>query len=128
MSWQLADSLSYLIKQINEAYPHRDKSWDGTVGDEAHAARKSDHNPNERGIVCAIDITHDPKNGPDGFALAEALRLSRDRRIHYVIWNRRIFNSTTTPSWAWRPYNGPSPHDHHVHISVFDDTEPWKIK
>lgn len=127
-SWKLAPSITTLLEQINDAYPHRDKSWDGTIGDEAHATRKSDHNPNERGIVCAVDITHDLKNGPDGHALAETLRLLHDIRISYVIWDRRIFSSTVTPVWSWRPYNGTSPHDHHVHVSVFDDTEPWTIK
>lgn len=126
--WKLAPSIAALIQQINAAYPKRDKSWDGTIGDERHQQEKSDHNPNERGIVCAVDITHDPKNGPNGDLLAEILRASHDRRIHYVIWSRKIFSSTVSPTWSWRPYNGTSPHDHHVHISVFDDSEPWRIK
>lgn len=124
--WTLAPSLSALLQQINAAYSKRSKAWDGTIGDERHQQEKSDHNPNERGIVCAADITHDPANGCDGDKLSEALRLSCDPRIAYVIFNRRIFSSTVKP-WTWRAYNGESPHDHHVHVSVFDDERGWRI-
>jgi hypothetical protein len=125
-AWQLAPSLLSLLAQINAAHPKRSKAWDGTIGDERHLHEKSDHNPNERGIVCAVDITHDPLSGCDGDKLSETLRQSRDPRIAYVIFNRRIFSSTVKP-WTWRPYNGSSPHDHHVHVSVIDDSAPWVI-
>jgi hypothetical protein len=124
--WKLAPSLLALLAQINAAHPKRSKASDGTIGDERHQHEKSDHNPNERGIVCAVDITHDPANGCDGDKLSEALRLSRDPRIAYVIFNRRIFSSTVK-AWTWRPYNGSSPHDHHVHVSVIDDSAPWSV-
>jgi hypothetical protein len=127
--WRLAGSLVTLRAQINSRWPRRDRSSDGSIGDEAHAARQSDHNPNRRGVVCAIDITHDPVNGPSGGWLAEALRGARDPRIAYVIWNRQIFSSSIKP-WQWRPYTGSNPHTKHVHISVRDDVSDdihWEL-
>ena len=43
------------------------------------------------GVVSAIDITHDPKGGFDSYAFAEWLRTKKDKRIKYVISNKRIF-------------------------------------
>lgn len=132
MKWRVAKSLLQLRDQVNARFPDRDKSWDGTIGDTAHSSRKSDHNPNEAGVVCAMDITHDPDNGVDSYKMAEQLRQGRDGRIKYVISNGRIFSSTQSP-WAWRRYSGSNPHDHHVHVSVkspakyYDDPAPWEL-
>ncbi len=133
MTWRLAKSLETLREQVNALAPHRSKDSDGSIGDEAHASRASDHNPYIRdhgiGVVRAIDITHDPGGGLDSYALAEILRKNADRRIRYIISNRKIAN----PGQAWRKYSGSNPHDHHVHISVseakslYDDTSPWTI-
>jgi hypothetical protein len=84
------------------------------------------------GVVTAIDITHDPAHGVDTYEMAETLRLNRDKRIKYVISNRRIFSSEVS-AWVWRPYHGANPHDHHVHVSVkpdkalYDNTSPWDL-
>jgi hypothetical protein len=138
MTWRLAKSLETLRSQVNEAYPKRSKSSDGSIGDAAHASRSSDHNPwvkdGKTGVVTAIDITHDPNDGFDSYAFAEMLRKNRDPRIKYVISNYRIYAGAGGPSpWTWRKYTGSNPHNHHVHISVdsnktdYDDTKPWKI-
>ena len=83
-----------------------------------------------------MDITHDPQRNCDAGALAEAIRGSRDARVKYIIWNRRIANSSPMdgqPPWAWRPYGGSNPHNHHVHISVksekalYNSTAAWTI-
>lgn len=132
MSWRLAKSLIQLRKQIDDLVPNRDKSSDGSVGNLAHQQTKSDHNPNSRGVVQAIDITHDPKGGFDSYKFADMLRLKKDPRIKYIISNSRIANPDAQ-NWKWRPYNGANPHDHHVHISVkdaptlYDSTMPWDI-
>lgn len=131
-----AKSLDALLAQVNAAYPDRDKSSDGWIGDAAHQATVSDHNPNGAGVVQAIDITHDPRHGLDSGKLAEKLLASRDPRIKYIISNRRIAASYKTGGvmpWTWRPYNGANAHDHHVHISVSDDPAkydneaPWQL-
>ena len=126
LKWTLHPSLVKLREQINAKCPNRSKASDGAIGDTAHSSRKSDHNPNEHGVVCAIDITHDPKNGFNAAVFAETLRLGQDCRLKYVIFNSRIFSSTVQP-WVWRNYKG-APHDHHVHVSVEGDALPWKIE
>lgn len=128
-SWRLAESLDTLRRQINEAYPRRNKASDGTIGDAAHAAGVSDHNPDKNGVVSALDITHDPEHGLDIAQLAETLRNSQDARIKYVIANKRVFVS---PSWVWWPYSGDDPHENHLHISVnqsnYDDASEWRLR
>lgn len=119
MAWRLAKGLATLRQQINDAYPLRSTGSDGTKGDPAHASRKSDHNPDSRGIVHALDLTHDPRHGFDSYRFAEWLRERKDPRIDYVISNGRIFAGDAGPSpWRWREYTGVNPHDHHIHISI----------
>lgn len=119
---RIAKALAALREQVNTKWPSRSKANDGWIGDSAHSARKSDHNPNARGVVQALDITHDPLHGLDGGKLAQALIDSRDPRIKYVISNRRIASGERGPSpWTWRTYMGSNAHEKHVHISVADD-------
>jgi peptidoglycan hydrolase-like protein with peptidoglycan-binding domain len=136
MSWRVAECLQTLLQQINEQSPKRSKSSDGSIGDAAHAATTSDHNPWVRdasgvGVVTARDFTHDPAGGCDCQALVDGLIASRDPRIKYVIWNRQIINCNT---WVWRPYKGTNPHDHHAHVSVridpalYDSKVPWRFE
>lgn len=127
MAWRLAKSLTKLREQLNAAHPNRSKVSDGSIGDQAHAARKSDHNPNSAGVVTAIDVTHDPNNGVHGLALAESLKY--DPRTKYVIFAGRIWKARTG---LWENYNGANRHDHHVHISVkpdnYDDDGAWSLQ
>ena len=134
MAWRAAVALEVFRAQVNAARPNRNRIDDGTIGDEAHQSRTSDHNPWVRegslGIVTALDITHDPKRGVDTYSIAETLRGKRDRRLKYVISNGRIFSAVNQP-WQWLKYSGANKHDHHVHISVrplkglYDDHSPW---
>ncbi len=128
--WRLAKSLIVFRDQINQLYPNRSRASDGTIGDTAHAATVSDHNPLPNGVVTAFDLTHDPEHGVDCNVIAESLRNSRNPRIRYVIFNRRVFDPGNGFGWGWQPYNGDNPHDHHMHISVYnnyDDETPWPI-
>lgn len=131
MAWRVAYSLVTLINQVNALYPRRNKASDGTIGDASHAAGQSDHNPNPAGIVTAWDVTHDPANGPDVQKLFDALIASRDPRIKYLIFNRRIMVPTWSSGWSWVPYTGDNPHTSHGHISVWgdkaDQTSKWSI-
>lgn len=136
MTYRIAKSLDRIRAQVNAHSPTRNKASDGWIGDAKHAASTSDHNPwvkdGNVGIVTAIDITHDPKNNMDVYAMAEHMRQQCDPRIKYVITNRRIFSSTNQP-WVWRNYTGSSPHTTHVHISVnstknhFDNERDWSL-
>ena len=139
--WRIAESLLQLRKQVNALAPNRSKASDGAIGDPAHQSRASDHNPwvtdGAKGVVTAMDITHDPAHGCDSEKLAETLRAAKDARIKYIISNKKIAASEPKagkPAWAWRPYTGRNPHDHHVHISVqpekakYDSTAKWAIE
>lgn len=143
MAWRVAKALEKFRDQINAAAPNRDKGSDGTIGDEAHASTSSDHNPHVKdgsmGIVTAMDITHDPEHGVNTYKIAEQLRLSKDKRIKFVISDGRIFGDEAyarrnhTVAWAWGEYNGRNPHSHHIHVSVnpskaeYDSMVSWKI-
>lgn len=139
MTWRDAKAIDRLQAQINERFPNRSIASDGTIGDESHRSRNSDHNAWIRGrdgkwIVSALDITHDPKHGLDCHVLAQQLIDSRDPRIKYIIWNRRIISGRDGPApWQWRTYLGHS-HSHHMHLSVedteerYDDASDWKFR
>jgi hypothetical protein len=130
-----AYALDALRAEIDARWSGRDLRSDGWIGDQAHRDRPSDHNPNGRGVVQAIDVdehTDTTETSEEvGRWLVEALRTSRDPRIKYVIYEGRMFSSyptSTTPAWTWRGGTG---HEHHVHISVVDDPKlydnrsPW---
>jgi hypothetical protein len=109
-----------LREQIDDAFPDRDRKSDGWIGDAKHSNRKSDHNPDpSNGIVRAIDVDKDFDSRPStGDYLADQIRLcakNGDKRIAYVIFKGRIASSKK--SWNWRPYDGASRHDHHIHCS-----------
>lgn len=129
MSWELSPSLARAREEANRIAPHRSKRSDGTIGDPAHAARASDHNPGARNRVHALDLTHDPANGWDVGERFEQLRRNQDRRVKYLIFDRRI--ASAERGWGWRPYTGSNPHTTHGHISIWStvaaetDTRPW---
>lgn len=139
--WRTAKCLQALRRQIDGTAPHRSRGSDGTIGDAIQASRGSGHNPWVRdgatGVVTTMDITHDSSAGCDAGRIAHLVVDSRDRRVKYVIWNRRIANASgigASSPWTWRPYTGVNSHDHHVHVSVrpdkaaYDDDSPWRIE
>lgn len=113
--WRLAPSLIAMEAEADRLAPRRSTASDGSIGDQSHAARKSDHNP-EGGWVTALDLTHDPRGGWDAHARARELANRRDPRIDYLISNRQIW----TLARGWRPYTGANPHTHHAHTSIFN--------
>lgn len=139
VTWRVARSLLVLRDEVDAAYPHRTKGADGTIGDAAHQAEgsASDHNPWVKdsagvGVVRALDVTHDPAHDCDTYAIAERMRLAKDRRLAnggYIISNRRI--TGPVHGWQWVAYSGSDPHTGHMHVSVsreqalYDDESPW---
>lgn len=134
--WRLAKSLEILRNEVNAAYPNRSKVSDGTIGDTAHQAVPSDHNPNPQGVVCALDLTHHAGYF-DAHELANRLITNRHPALKYIISNRRIAGAWT--NWNWTYYSGSNPHDKHIHVSVgvgsdgrstgpYDDTSTWNVK
>lgn len=129
--WRLAGSLAQLRAEADAAAPARSRVSDGTIGDAAHAARLSDHNPNAAGVVRALDLTNDPLlNLP---VVAERMRARAVPALlggGYVILNGRI----TAPDLShWRAYTGPNPHVAQMHVSAstdpgrYDARAPWGV-
>jgi Putative peptidoglycan binding domain len=136
--WRLARAIEQVRAEANAANPGRDKRSDGTIGDAAHAARSSDHNPwvvvGGTGVVRAVDLDADGLDLPTAFerlrAAARAGGLPQVVGGGYAILNRRI----TAPDFSgWRAYKGRNPHTSHGHISVgrsaaaFDSPAAWGI-
>jgi hypothetical protein len=131
-----AFALDTLLAQIDAKFPTRTKISDGWIASTAHlnrtgaGAKKSQHNPNESDVVCAIDITEDLNVGLDCNRLMEELDASNDDRIFYLIHDREIDNSDDSRT----PYRGSNGHITHLHISVvftdsakYDDRRAWNL-
>jgi len=120
-----------LRDQVNRRWPKRDKRSDGWIGDRAHQARPSDHNPDKNGWVHAIDIDHDFLGARSGSNQAEAFanelialaREGKDRgRLKYVVYNNRIASGThKNQYWTWR--RGNWGHTQHIHVSFTDKAQ-----
>lgn len=110
----LAPSLRTLRNEVNARWPNRDKSLDGWIGDAAHRARRSEHNPDKNGIVRALDIT------TKGIVISEVMRaLVDDSRVAYVIHDGYIYSATY--NFVRRKHNG-DPHTKHIHVSILNNT------
>lgn len=122
MKIKLSKAAVQLREQIDDSFPDRDRASDGWIGDTRHAARKSDHNPDEQGWVRAWDCDADLYKGgkPDVMPdLVDQIRLlckSRtEKRISYIIYNGRICSPIL--NWKWRKYTGANQHKTHAHFS-----------
>ncbi len=106
-------------EQVNECFPDRKRTSDGWIGDARHSARVSQHNPNERGEVCAIDIDARLSDQEGiSFDLADQIRQAakKDKRFLYVIHAGKIASAKSL--WKFRKYRGLNPHFKHIHISI----------
>ena len=112
-----------VLKQATALWPKRKKLSDGLLPSLTHQRvnPNSDHNSG-----LAVDLTHDPENGVDCAVIFE--KLKEDKRVKYLIHKGKIW-SAEKAELGNRPYDGPSPHNHHLHISINDssanDTSPW---
>jgi hypothetical protein len=119
MKPKLSKSVIQFREQADDAYPDRNRTSDGTIGDARHATKKSDHNPcPDTGFIRAFDLDAS-LDGKDATAhyLADQIRINAksDKRIAYVIFNKRIASKRTL--WRWVKYRGTNPHIKHIHIS-----------
>jgi hypothetical protein len=136
MAWRLAAGAERLRDEVNALFPDRDKRSDGSVGDRAHAARDSDHNPDENGIVHAIDIDEDFWGGkhPDPQIANTLVRKlialgPKDKRLKYIIFEGFIWSARA--KWQKQRYSGENPHSRHIHVSFTaladDDDSPYGL-
>lgn len=121
-----------LRDQLNKRFPNRDKRSDGWVGDRAHQARKSDHNPDKNGWVHAIDIDENMGSNPGRqgatakeFAdqLIKYAREGKDGgRLKYVVYENKIASGThPNKYWVWR--DGNWGHTQHIHVSFTEKAQ-----
>ena len=121
MTPKLCKAGQQLRQQVDDSYPDRDRTSDGWIGDVRHSSRTSDHNPDTKGIVRAIDIDRDlsGKAKPDLMPyLADQIRLCAkrgDKRIAYIIFDGRI--ASPILKFKWRKYKGSNKHIKHAHVS-----------
>jgi hypothetical protein len=114
----LSKAAQQLREQTDDCFADRKRQSDGWIGDLRHSARVSQHNPNERGEVCAIDI--DARLSEEqgiSLYLADQIRQAakRDKRILYIIHAGKIASAKSL--WRFIKYNGINSHDKHIHIS-----------
>jgi len=119
---RLSKAAIQLREQFDDTYPDRDRSSDGWIGDTRHAARPSDHNPDDQGWVRAIDIDRDlsgkakPDLMPD---LVDQIRLlcksGIEKRISYIIFDGFIYSAKFR--FIKRKYTGANKHTKHAHFS-----------
>jgi hypothetical protein len=122
--WRPVAGITTLRKQIDRRWPKRDRRSDGVIGNREHASRASDHNPDSRGLVHALDIDADldPKDPGAAQRLANqivtyaASGIPGSNRIKYVVFNDQIASGTYANSmWKWR--GSGYGHMHHIHVS-----------
>ena len=125
---RLSKAAVQLREQFDDAYPDRDHSSDGWIGDSRHANTVSDHNPDANGWVRAIDVDADLYGGPKPAVMpyvANQLRLAckakTEKRIAYIIFNGKI--ASPKQNWKWRTYTGVNPHTCHMHISFTKEAD-----
>jgi hypothetical protein len=129
MAWRLTNGLQNLRAQANAEFPGRDRSSDGSIGDTAHQARTSGHNPDDTpgarpawedadsaAEVRAWDCDADLGSGVTAQQLVDHVRRlpGVGRAIRYIIFNRRIYHAER--GFAPEPYSGSNPHDKHIHF------------
>lgn len=132
MAWVLTTSLARMRSDFNATFPNRDKESDGTIGDPAHQAEVSGHNPDDtfgslseytdtdaKQEVRAFDCDNDFRD-PHGINMQDVvnrmLATSQDRnRLMYIIYNRQIWRKRN--NWSREVYTGTSAHTEHAHFS-----------
>ncbi|MCM4080401.1 hypothetical protein [Paractinoplanes hotanensis] len=132
---RLVPCLVALRADFDEVFPDRKNSSDGWIADGLHDST-SDHQPDGRGLVHAIDV--DAGLG-EGFTMRDVVALIVQRcangleeRLTYVIHDRVIWSSSR--GWKPKAYTGSNPHTQHAHFSASalpareQDTRSWHLE
>jgi hypothetical protein len=146
---RLVPSLKRLREEFDTLAPHRDRGADGDVGDKAHRAEVSAHNPDDTpGVrvpredadkipeIHALDIDSTGP-WPPGRDLNWSVEVIRGRhlrgfdyRLQNIIWRDRI--ASRSWGWTWEPRPGIGHYDH-AHFECTSesaaeaDTRPWGL-
>lgn len=132
MGWVEVPCLLEGRDQMNHRFPNRDKSSEGTIGDQAHAVEASSHNPDLTGHpeyrdgdkideVRAIDFDKDLRD-PSGATMEnlvqiwiKAARAGKMSWVRYFIYNGRIWHRKD--GFLTHKYTGSNKHTDHCHVN-----------
>lgn len=130
-SWVVVPNLDEGRDQLNQRFPNRDKTTDGSIGNKAHQGQASSHNPDESGKpehydpdskneVRARDFDAD-LGDPNVTAEQVVQHIIKYARagvfwwIRYVIYNGRIWHKRD--NFLTHVYTGSNKHTGHFHIT-----------
>jgi hypothetical protein len=131
MAWVVVPPLDALRDQLNAIAPNRDKTTDGSIGNQAHASGRSSHNPDRSGRpehadgdsvdeVRARDFDKDLRT--PGLTMAMVVRHlvlgARSGRfwwLRYIIFDKIIYHRST--GFQARAYTGSNTHQEHAHVN-----------
>lgn len=131
--WTLAAWIPGLFAAFDAVWPARSHDQDGTIGDAAHQAEVSGHNPDDTpGVraerqdadtipeVRAADVD---ARGVDMDAAVAAVLQDRSALalLIYIIWNGHIWRASN--GWQREIYTGSDPHRTHAHFSGHPDAD-----
>jgi hypothetical protein len=122
--------LQNLRRQVDEAFPGRDKASDGWIGNAAHQAETSGHNPDDTAgsrpawdgdtdsvkEVRAWDCDNDFGGGVDAQVVVDHIRRLPGVAgvLRYMIYNRKEYHSRN--GFEPTAYSGASAHTEHIHF------------
>src|ERR1700750_684932 len=135
-AWVVTPGMKTVQGAFNSAFPKRDKTSDGTIGDLAHQNESaSSHNPDITGRaewkdgdnkneVRAVDIDSDLRDASGSgitmeivvqylVSMGRAGKLAK--YLRYLIYNKRIWSASD--DWVTRSYTGASAHTEHLHVT-----------
>lgn len=131
MGWVVVPNLDECRDQLNQRFPNRDKSSDGSIGDTSHQASSSSHNPDKTGSpeyrdgdakdeVRARDIDADLQDPDVTMEMVVQLWVTLARAgvlwwVRYMIYKGRIWHKRD--GYVTRSYNGTDNHNSHLHLN-----------
>jgi hypothetical protein len=137
--WVKAAWINPLFAAFDTRFPNRTKGSDGTIGDPAHAAGVSGHNPDDTpGVtaerqdadnipeVRAGDVTNDLRD-PDGYTMWDCVQAvlhgpaDELNCLIYMICDGYIWRADN--GWRQEKYNGTDQHWGHGHFSGHPDAD-----
>jgi len=127
MAWKLVAGGVTLRAQLDARFPGRDKASDGSIGNLEHSTRKSDHNPDSKGWVHAVDLDsgfgrgkwrrgRNAKNLAKQLVQYAASGLPGSDRVKYVVHTGQVASGTYRSKW-WVFRGRGYGHYQHIHVS-----------
>lgn len=140
-----------LAEEFDTIGPRRDHASDGSIGNQEHRSRSSNHNPDDTAgtrtpqtdsdgepDIRAIDVDDSGPwlNGASMGAATELIvarcRSGVENRLVEVIYNRRAAYASN--DWRWIDYHGANAHTEHAHFGakadsgkLENDRRPWGL-